>query len=178
MKGCLVALGIPVGLVALVVGIFWLNFYDIHVRYRLTLEVQDGDQIRTASSVIDASYDIQPDWTWSGPHTHDPRIVGYAPTVDLGEKGMLVLTLDQGKTPFYVRERSKQVPCSFGVIGCLPFAAYNKVGVWQNAHEEKATLRELLRQSGPREVPFAMLPELVHFRDVNDPRTRQSVPAL
>ncbi len=35
MKGCLVALAIPVGLVILVIGIFWLNFYDIHVRYRL-----------------------------------------------------------------------------------------------------------------------------------------------
>jgi hypothetical protein len=35
LRGCLVALGIPVGLVILVIGIYWLNFYDIHVRYRL-----------------------------------------------------------------------------------------------------------------------------------------------
>jgi hypothetical protein len=100
-KGCLVALGIPVGLVSLVIVILWINFYDIHVRYRLTVEVKDGDQIKTGSSVIDAAYDMQPDWTWSGPHTYDPRVVGYAPTVDLGEKGLLFLTFDKSETAFF-----------------------------------------------------------------------------
>jgi hypothetical protein len=64
MKGCLVALGILVSLVVLVVGYLWLSFYDIHVRYRLTIEVQGGDQIKTGSSVLDASYTIQPDYIW------------------------------------------------------------------------------------------------------------------
>jgi hypothetical protein len=66
-KGCLIALGVPVGLVILVAACFWLNFYDVHVRYRLTVEVQDGDQIKIGSSVIEAAYDIQPAWSWSGP---------------------------------------------------------------------------------------------------------------
>jgi hypothetical protein len=168
-KGCLIALGIPVGLALLVVALFWLNFYDIHVRYRLTVEVQDGDQIKSGSSVIDASYTVEPDWSPSGPHVHDPGVVGYAPTVDLGEKGMLFLTFDKTRTPFYERERRKQVPCGFGVIGCLPFAAYNKSGVWNNSSEMKAVLYELLRQSGPRDVPFAILPKLARFRDINAP---------
>jgi hypothetical protein len=29
----------------------------------------------------------------------------------------------------------------------------------------------LLRQSGPRDVPIAVLPELVRFQDINDPHT-------
>ena len=174
-KGCLIALGIPVAIVLWVIGILWLNFYDIHVRYRLTVEVKDGDQIKTGSSVIDASYNVQPDWTWSGPHTYDPRVVGYAPTVDLGEKGLLFLTFDQSQTQFYRRERSKQIPCQFGVIGCLPFAAYNKSGVWSNAGDEKSRLDELLRQSGPHDVPIAMLPKFARFRDINEPLSSMSV---
>jgi hypothetical protein len=74
MKGCLLGvLGIPAALVVIAIAIFWLNFYDVHVRYRLTVEVQDGDQIRTGSSVIDASYNVEPDWSPSGPHTYDLR---------------------------------------------------------------------------------------------------------
>jgi hypothetical protein len=176
MKGCLLAvLGIPAALVIIAIAIVWLNFYHVHVRYRLTVEVQDGDRIKTGSSVIEASYSVQPDWSPSGPHTYDPRIIGYAPTIDLGEKGTLFLTFNERRTALYAKERGKQVPCKFGVVGCVPFAAYNKSGAWSNATEERATLRELLRQSGVREVPFAMLPELVRFRNANDPQTREPV---
>ena len=82
----------------------------------------------------------------------------YAPTVDLGEKGMLFLTFDKTRTPFYMRERSKQIPCGFGVIGCLPFAAYNKSVIWHDASEKKARFDELLRETGPRDVPLPCCP--------------------
>jgi len=176
MKGCLLAvLGIAAALVIIAIAIFWLNFYDVHVRYRLTVEVQDGDQIKTGSSIIDASYSVEPDWSPSGPHSNDPRVIGYAPTVNLGEKGILFLTFNQRRTPLYMQERVKQVPCKFGVVGCVPFAAYNKSGAWSSATEERARLKDLLGQSGAREVPFAMLPELVRFRNINDPQTREPV---
>ena len=68
-NGCLIALGIPVALVAGLVVLLWVTFYAIHVRYRLTIEVQDGDQIKTRSSVIDVSYNMEPANTpshWNG----------------------------------------------------------------------------------------------------------------
>jgi hypothetical protein len=172
MKGCLLGtLKIFVGLVILVAGYIWLSFYDVHVRYRLTLEVQDGDQIKTGWSVIDALYTIQPDWIWSGPNTY-VRVIGYAPTVDLGEKGMLFLTfVNARRTPEQWRERNEQVSCGFDDIGCLPFAAYHRPGVSRDFNQRKAALNELLRQSGPRDVPFAVLPKLVRFRDINDPNS-------
>jgi hypothetical protein len=52
-------------------------------------------------------------------------------------------------------------------LGCLPFAAYGKPGVSADFSQKKAALKELLRQSGPRDVPFAVLSELVRFRDIN-----------
>jgi hypothetical protein len=168
-KGCLIALGIPLGLVILLVTLVWLNYYALHVRYRLTVEVQDGDQVKSGSSVIDASYYIDPGWIWEGPHNYFGEVLGYAPTVDLGEKGMLFLTFDQTQTPEQMRERGKQNRCSFGVIGCLPFAAYNKSGVWQDDRERNAILKEMARQIGPRDVPLAMLPRLGRFRDMSEP---------
>jgi hypothetical protein len=66
-KDCLIALGIPVGLVLFVVALFWFNYYGVHVHYRLTVEIEDGDQVRTGSSVVDAVYDVDPEWIWEGP---------------------------------------------------------------------------------------------------------------
>jgi hypothetical protein len=167
MKGCLVAIGILAGLAILAAGFFWLNFYNIHVRYRLTVEVQDGDQIKTGASVIDVSYNIEP--TWSPSHFNSfPVPVGYAPTVDLGEKGMLFLTFSNAtRTPEQRAERNKQVFCLFDDIGCLPFAAYDKPGGAADFRWKKAALDELLRQSGPRDVPFIALPELIRFVDID-----------
>jgi hypothetical protein len=167
MKGSLVALGALAGLAILAVGFFWLNFYAIHVRYRLTVEVQDGDQIKAGSSVIDVAYNIEP--TWSPSHFNSfPVPVGYAPTVDLGEKGMFFLTFSNAtRTREQRAERHKQVFCLFNDIGCLPFAAYNKPGGAADFPRKKAALDELLRQSGPRDVPFIALPELIRFVDID-----------
>jgi hypothetical protein len=54
MKGCLVAVGILVGIVVLVVLFVLSGFQTIHVRYRVTVEVQDGDQVKweRASSTL------------------------------------------------------------------------------------------------------------------------------
>lgn len=117
MKGCLTALGIVVGVAILAVGFFWLNFYDVHVRYRLTVEVQDGDQIKTGSSVIDVSYNIEPEWSPSHFNSF-PTPVGYAPTVDLGEKGMLFLTFSNAtRTHEQRRERHKQTLACLTISG-------------------------------------------------------------
>ena len=180
MKGCLGAtLKIFAGLVVLVIAaiVFVLfGFYDVHVRYRITVEVQDGDKIKTGSSVIDVSYSIEPDYiSWAGPNSRLGAIVGYAPTVDLGEKGLLFLTfVNADRTPDQIRARGKALFCLMDDLWCLPFAAYDKPGTGVIARpfsRRKAELTELLSHSGPRDVPFILLPELARFRDINDPRT-------
>ncbi len=177
MKGCLVALGIVAGLMVTATGVFRLNFYDVHVRYRLTVEVQDGDQIKTGSSVVEASYNIEPTWSWSGPNPH-VRTVGFEPTVDLGEKGMLFLSFSNAtRTPAEIVERNQHVFCAADDMYCLPFEAYGKPGTSIPAHnyDREVPLQMLLRQGGPREVSFANLPELVRFRDIEDWHTRTRV---
>jgi hypothetical protein len=172
MKGALKIFG---GLVIFVAGYIWFTFYDVHVRYRLTVEVQDNGQIKTGSSVIEDVFVIQPDWSMIGP-VNSVRVIGYAPTVDLGAKGLLVLTFAQvARTPDQRRARNKLVGCLVDDIGCLPFAAYGTTGVGGYFSQRKAVLAELLRQSGPRDVPFAVLPKLVRFREINDPKSLVAV---
>jgi len=171
-KGCLVALGIPMGLVVLVMVILWTNFYDIHVRYRLTVEVQDGEQLKTGSSVVEALYDIEPTWSWSGPG-NSTRVTGYAPTVDLGDKGLLFLTFsDAARTPAEIVDLNNYVFCAGDDMYCLPFEAYGERGTTVSTHyyDRKGPLEALLRQRGPREVPFAALPKFARFRNGDDPR--------
>ncbi|HEY2529304.1 MAG TPA: hypothetical protein VGJ20_15380 [Xanthobacteraceae bacterium] len=133
------------------------------------VEVQDGDQVKTGSSVIDVAYSIQSDQTviLGGRDTH-PTPVGYAPTVDLGEKGLLFLTFANAPSgPEYHdgRNRNQQISCPLDDIGCLPFAAYFQPGtdIGLSYSQQKAALDQLLRQSGPRDVPFVILPKLCDF---------------
>jgi hypothetical protein len=166
-KGCLIALATSVVLVILLALVFWLNFYYVHVRYRLTVEVQDGDQIKTGSSVIDGSYPMKPNWSPGHP-TSDTGYDGYAPTVDLGDKGMLFLAFSPPeRTPEQQRERNRLVSCTFDDVGCLPFAAYHKPGPNSDSTQKKAALAELLRQRGPRDLPFVVLTEFIRFVDVD-----------
>jgi hypothetical protein len=175
VKGFLIALGIFAGLGIAATAYVWLNFYTIHVRYRLTVEVEDAGQIKTGSSVIDVSYSIQPDESVSlgGRDTH-PRPVGYAPTVDLGEKGILFLTfMNSTRTSEQRIARNKQVSCPLDDVGCLAFAAYDKPGadIGLAYSQQRDALYDVLRQSGPRDVPFTVLPKLVRFKNISDPDT-------
>jgi hypothetical protein len=172
MKGCLTALGIVAGLAILAVVSFRLNFYYIHVRYRLTVEIEDGNQLKTGSSVVEALYDIQPTWSWSGAG-NDIRVIGHAPAVDLGDKGFLFLTFSNAtRDPAERAERNNYVFCAANDVYCLPFEAYGERGPSVTTHydDRKAPLEALLRQSGQRDVPFAALPKLARFKEGDDPR--------
>lgn len=144
-------------------------FQTIHVRYRLTVEVNVGDQVKASSGVIEVSYPIFPDSfvNLDGPNNH-PRVVGYAITVDLGERGLLFLTFAEAqRSP---DQRRSRIRCTLDDIGCLAFAAY-RTGIGDSYSQQKTALNDLLGQSGPRDVPFTDLPELVRFLDINDPTT-------
>ena len=164
---------------AAVYGCKELFFPTYHVRFRLTLEVKDGDQIRTGASVLEVEYQIYPEGVNDGPSSFR-RVVGYAPTVDLGAKGLLFLTFqDALRTPDQMGERTKRILCLLDDLPCLPFAAYAKPGspfINSTFSQQKIALDELLRQSGPRDVPFISLPQLVTFADINDSRTKRVVP--
>lgn len=179
MKGGFLALAIFAGFAIVVLVYCLLAFPTIHVRYRLTVEVQDGDQIKTGTGVIDVSYGIQPDsFVDLGGRDVSTPVDGYAVTVDLGKKGLLFVTFENAeRTPVQQIEFNHDVFCVIDDIGCLPFAAYGKAVQTRGMSysQEKSALNRLRRQSGPREVPLATLPRLARFRSINDPDTFVSV---
>jgi hypothetical protein len=187
MKGCLVALAIFVGIVVTLVvvatGLFWFNFYDINVRYRLTLEVKDGDQVKTGSSILEVKYSIIPDSLSSTTGGNDPyrRVVGYAPTVDLGEKALLFLTFANAvRTQQQIIEVNKRILCLLNNFPCLPFVAYANPGslpVTSPSSQQKSAIKQLLQQSGPRDVPFVALPALARLPDNNHPWVKPISPS-
>jgi hypothetical protein len=185
MRRRLIKIAVVCGLVAgAVYGCVSLVFPKYHVRFRLTVEVKDGDQIRTASSVIEVEHTLQPDviQVMGGPNPYRP-VVGFAPTVDLGEKGLLFLTFaNTTRTPQQTIELKKRLYlCVLWNIACLPFYAYATAGslpVAPDFSSQKAALDQLLRQSGPRDVPFIALPRLVRFLDINDKTTARIVSPL
>jgi hypothetical protein len=182
MRQRLIKIAVVCGFViAAVYGCVSLVFPKYHVRFRLIVEVKDGDQIRTGSSVIEVEYPISPDSlsSISGSGYSFRRVAGYAATVDLGAKGSLFLTFTNAqRTSQQAIELNKRILCLLDVVACLPFYAYAKPGslpVGLLPSEQKAALDQLLGQSGPRDVPFIALPQLVTFLDINDKRTERIV---
>ena len=99
----LIKIAVPCLLVvAAIYGCVFLILQNIPVRFRLTIEVKDGEQIRTGSSVLEVGYPIGPDSLNTGTSSFR-RVIGYAVTVDLGQKGLLFLTF------FNAHRTSKQV---------------------------------------------------------------------
>jgi hypothetical protein len=82
--------------------------------------------------------------------------------------------LNASRWPQQIIEFNKRIFCALNDVACLPFAAYAKSGslpVTSVYSSQQAALDQLLRQSGPREVPFVTLPRLVWLPDINDKKT-------
>ena len=138
----------------------------------------DGDEIRTGSSVLEVEYPIVPDGLNTGISSFR-RVIGYAVTVDLGEKGAAFLIFfNAHRTSKQVIELNKRIFCALDEVPCLPFIAYagpGSLSVTSTPSEQKAALDQLLRRSGPRDVPFVALPQLVRFLDISDKSTKRIV---
>ena len=111
----LIKIAVPCLLVVVAIyGCVSLIWQNIPVRFRLTLEVKDGDQIRTGSSILEVGYPIVPDSLNMGASSFR-RVIGYAVTVDLGEKGPLFLTfINAHRTSKQVIELNKRIFLSAG----------------------------------------------------------------
>jgi hypothetical protein len=126
-------------------------------RYRLTVEVDVDGKTHSGSSVIEVSLQRRPKLL---PETGSvSRIRGDAVFVDLGNAGNLVATLAAGPNATkldFARDlaiKAFDVPFSGGYG---QFIAIGKV-------------------RGTREVPLRLLPTLVTFSDVRDPRSARVV---
>lgn len=141
-------------------GIFFMLFYpSFSYTYRITIEVETPEGIKTGSSVIQV---------FTKQHTeigqnysrldcrYNSKALGEAVVVDLGERGILFAPLMD--SPYGVRI----FPFTFTGQGCKGYA---KTGIpeYAKVKDFKAT------------VPKGHYPTFVHFKDINDIATMKKV---
>ncbi|MFO0990713.1 MAG: hypothetical protein U1E67_02130 [Hyphomicrobiales bacterium] len=139
-------------LIATLIGyVLWERAFPAQsLRYRLTVEVETPEGIKTGSSVIEVRY------SW-GPGIGDvsgfqSRIWGEAVYVDLGGRGNLVVTLTRSESG----RNTARSPAE------LPFSLFE-------IDSARSQLWKITLLDGSRDVPPEMLPTLVTFRDPADP---------
>ncbi|MFN0193059.1 MAG: hypothetical protein ACKVP5_13965 [Aestuariivirga sp.] len=151
---------------ALVIGAIWLAINLIWptctFRYRLTVEVETPQGLKTGSSVIDATIAYQ----WQAlPEVgvFKSSVTGEAVFVDLGDGKNLVVTLtNDGSGRTDAREPEKRSHDAF----YLPFVLFGL------DYLDKSTLCGAIRAvNDARQVPLEMLPTIVTFLDANDPKS-------
>ncbi len=142
------------------------------VRYRLTVEVETPEGLKTGSGVM--AYKLAQGF----PQAYSPSFRGEAVAVDLGSRGVLFMTLDR---------RSADGMPSGEVMGMLPERVFRRTGLINSIEKENpgdriVTLDFLAEQVGATaelscthqpisgECPF-----FVHFRNMNDPASVEAV---
>jgi len=142
----------PLGLLAALVIGDQIRINRPGHKYRLTVEVETPEGVKSASGVMA----VHPDRSYSrGGHT---RANGDAVLVDLGGGKNLVALLahlDSGKI-------------DLDGMNYVALRAYNAAG-------RKASFSEMSRMTGAVPVTGALLPILVTFADLGDPATARTV---
>ena len=156
-------------LVVVCFGYLWIKFIqypDYTVRYRLTIEVQTPDGVKTGSSVMASNYG----WTFTGfglTSGVKNRFAGEAVFVDLGNGKNLIVTLTNkgsGRTGN---------PWKGGPMGVLHLPRI----VFEIPYDKWGTPVAIWRalDKGAREIAPSRLPTTVTFTDINDPKTVKRV---
>jgi hypothetical protein len=156
-------------LAVLFIFFWWYALTPLTLRYRLTLMVDNNGQMVTGSSVIEAS------WTGLGERFRflaelangqqwTTTMRGEAVVVDLGSHGVLFALL-----------RGDESRRASSLAGTPEAFVTRATGAFTRAGVTRESLERVIRNRPKVEVPFELLPLLVRFRDINDPKTVEPV---
>jgi hypothetical protein len=131
-------------------------------RYRLTVEVEAPEGLRTGSSVIEVR--THEGAAFPGPEAASIRsdIRGEAVAVDLGERGTLFALL---------RSSDGQTGAGGYAWALLP----NRPTGGEDVEARRVNYEALRTVAGRAELPRQLMPMLVRFRDIADPRSVEAV---
>jgi hypothetical protein len=147
-------------ILAALVGLPFLAFQILYPtvthRYRLTLVADDNGKPVTGSGVIEASYWKIPMFMLSHAE-YGSRARGEAVVLDFGDKGMLFALL-----------KGDDIHSDANWIARTAF------GIERNSPPDEE-LRKLRSLTGKIDLKFNLLPILVRFRNIDDPKTVERV---
>lgn len=132
------------------------------IRYRLTLDVDTPDGLKTGSGVIQITMNYNDGLLKGLGNLVNPVFVGEAVSVDLGSRGILFCLLSRDEK----RKGSPQDPSAL-VSSWLP--DQDKTGSLSSFYDS------MIRHKPKGEIPPDRLPLLVRFRDINDPKSIERV---
>jgi len=150
MKKFGIIAAVVVALIGGLVVAYNLAYPTYSHRYRLTIEVETPDGLKTGSSVIEPYFVAQPMILTTNIGHWSLR--GDAPFVDLGHGKKVVALNARGPTAGDVDTPVLLAIKAFGVRPCGDFCQRKKIS----------------EMSGTRDLPSALLPTLVTVSDVND----------
>lgn len=156
-------------LIAMMVGVpylAWTIFYPSStLRAKITIDVETPEGLKTGSSVHEVVFSLEPCplCNTSGPKFRR-HVRGEAVAVDLGERGTLFALLNGGGGNYPEADP------------VTPFILEKLFGLkedkdWRGAE----AVRVLGRASGQADIPQNLLPFMVRFRDINDPKTVERI---
>jgi hypothetical protein len=132
------------------------------IRYRLTLEADVDGKLVTGSAVIQVTqYDTTAVFRNIG--GAGTEVTGEAVVLDLGNRGAVFALL---------RGPKSGLP-SEGTPGALLFKAYADAFGAESA--PLARMKILQRERPRRDIPLSLIPMLVRFRNLNDPKSVEQV---
>jgi hypothetical protein len=137
-------------------------------RYRLTLEVETPEGIKTGSGVYEVSVSSGKANLIS-PGGSSGTVIGEAVIVDLAARGPMFVLLSKNEQYTYA--------------GTLPVVVAKRAGLVTDGRTQSPKryenladfTREIAALRGKIEVLFDELPTLVRFRDINDPKSVELV---
>jgi hypothetical protein len=155
-------LGIIIAIFAVGYAAFKLTFPSDSYRYRLQLSLSIDEKIYTGSSVVEVTWGCGPKITGLGQCASS--LGGQAAVIDLGTRGVIVVTLRTGEN-----------------ISPIPDGAVDAVWLCANAFGNRSTNEELpaLRHlKGRRDLSPTNLPRLVWFPNPADMKSAQKITVL
>ncbi len=146
-------------------GAWTILYPSTRVHARITIDVETPEGLKTGSSVHEVVFSLEPCplCNTSGPKFRR-HVRGEAVAVDLGERGTLFALLNGGGGNYPEADP------------VTPFILEKLFGLkedkdWRGAE----AVRVLGRASGQADIPQNLLPFMVRFRDLNDPKTVERV---
>jgi hypothetical protein len=139
-----------------------ITYPSYSYRFRITLEVETVDGLKSGSSVLEVTTIQRPSWVTLGANDHQTTVRGEAVFVDLGNGRNLIALLSLGPEAADGRATLFAPRSFFKIVEGAP-------------HDIKWT-KDLSTMTGRREYAGDRRPTLVTFANLNDPATVREVP--
>ena len=155
------------GAAAVLLALFYLAFPLALVKYRLTIEVETPEGVKTGTSVGRLHYAVIPQLLGARDCSASDVVRAEAVAVDLGERGTMYALL-------VGRDATSGAPAP-GIDMSAIFVKTLAPHLWAGKSCSRSKIYELMFLSAKAEVPAQYIPFLVRFRDEKDPKTVEAV---